>query len=483
MQSPLEHVRRVAAVFLMCVVAAVRAAAADTLTVTWDPSVDSNVSGYVVYIGSQPSVYTQTFDIGKTTMFSYVNAVPGQKYYFAVAAYAPGPLFSAKSSEISATSNAAPVLTSPGNQTSNVGQAVTLQLAGRDPEGKPLTYGASGLPAGLMLTTSTGSITGSPTTGGTYSVTASASDGVLKTTVSFTWTVSGTTATAPVPVSPSGTLTTNTPKFVWNAGQAAASYLLVVDDSTGAGKIRTTITAATAGCATTTVCSFSPGVALAIGAGKWVVETLTSTGTGPWSSAMSFTVPDKSGPTVAIVSPSKSGTSIDTKHGMILMTGTASDNVAVSAVSWSNSRGGSGTASGTTSWSAYVGLTAGINTITVTARDNVGNTSTSSFTVIRVVAPTPRSPADGGSASVTPTFSWTAVPAASKYVLKVTDSTLTVKALVTVTPFQAACETTTTCSFKPSVVLAPGTAQWSVEAIALTDLGIWSSAPQFLVVK
>jgi len=213
MQSPLNDIRRVAAVFFMCAVAAVRAASADTVSLAWDPSADSTVTGYVVYVGTQSNVYSQTFDVGNVTTFSYSNAVAGQRYYFTVAAYIPGPKFSSKSSEVSTFTNRAPVVTNPGNQTTSVGKSVALQISASDPDGTPITYSASGLPAGLQLTTGTGLIAGAPTTAGTSTVTVTASDGVLRTTVTFTWTVSGTTPTAPVPVSPAGTITTSTPKF------------------------------------------------------------------------------------------------------------------------------------------------------------------------------------------------------------------------------------------------------------------------------
>jgi hypothetical protein len=50
-------------------------------------------------------------------------------------------------------------------------------------------------------------------------------------------------------------------------------------------------------------------------------------------------------------------------------------------VSWSNDRGGSGTCSGTTSWSASgISLLSGANVITVTARDAAGNTRTDTLT-------------------------------------------------------------------------------------------------------
>jgi hypothetical protein len=48
-----------------------------------------------------------------------------------------------------------------------------------------------------------------------------------------------------------------------------------------------------------------------------------------------------------------------------------------------NSRGGSGTASGTTNWSATVALLTGSNVITVTARDAAGNQHTDTLTITR----------------------------------------------------------------------------------------------------
>ena len=57
--------------------------------------------------------------------------------------------------------------------------------------GDGLTYGASGLPAGLSLDLSTGLISGTLpyTSAGTHAVTATVSDGELTSTQTFTWTV------------------------------------------------------------------------------------------------------------------------------------------------------------------------------------------------------------------------------------------------------------------------------------------------------
>jgi type II secretory pathway pseudopilin PulG len=56
-----------------------------------------------------------------------------------------------------------PALTAPGDQTSQVGVPVTMTVA-RTGGRAPLTWAATGLPAGLSIDTSTGAITGNPTT-------------------------------------------------------------------------------------------------------------------------------------------------------------------------------------------------------------------------------------------------------------------------------------------------------------------------------
>jgi large repetitive protein len=80
-----------------------------------------------------------------------------------------------------------------------------------DVDNAALTYTATGLPAGLLINSATGVITGTIDrsasqggTGGVYSVVVTASDGSLSTTQAFTWTV-----TNPAPVAVNDTATTN----------------------------------------------------------------------------------------------------------------------------------------------------------------------------------------------------------------------------------------------------------------------------------
>jgi hypothetical protein len=87
---------------------------------------------------------------------------------------------------------------------------------------------------------------------------------------------------------------------------------------------------------------------------------------------------DTVNPTVAIGGKASFATSISPLN----LAGTASDNVGVTQVVWSNSAGGSGTTSGTTSWSINgIVLKAGLNTITVTARDAAGNSGIATVAV------------------------------------------------------------------------------------------------------
>jgi subtilase family serine protease len=95
----------------------------------------------------------------------------------------------------SSTSNTVTV-TNPGSQTGTVGTAASLQISASDSaSGQTLTYSATGLPAGLSINSSTGLISGTPTTAGSNSVTVTAKDTTGATgSASFTWTINAATS-------------------------------------------------------------------------------------------------------------------------------------------------------------------------------------------------------------------------------------------------------------------------------------------------
>jgi hypothetical protein len=82
-------------------------------------------------------------------------------------------------------------VTNPGNQTSKVGRPASLQMKATDSGGATLTYRATGLPAGLSINSSSGLISGTPTTAATSSVTVTAKDATgASGSTAFSWTVS-----------------------------------------------------------------------------------------------------------------------------------------------------------------------------------------------------------------------------------------------------------------------------------------------------
>jgi subtilase family serine protease len=88
------------------------------------------------------------------------------------------------------TSNTVTV-TNPGSQSGTVGTAASLQISASDSaSGQTLTYSATGLPAGLSINSSTGLISGTPTTAGSNSVAVTVKDTTGATgTADFTWTI------------------------------------------------------------------------------------------------------------------------------------------------------------------------------------------------------------------------------------------------------------------------------------------------------
>lgn len=91
---------------------------------------------------------------------------------------------------------------------------------------------------------------------------------------------------------------------------------------------------------------------------------------------------DTTAPTLKITKPTTNATFI-TAQGLLTVEGTAADNRQVTHVLWSNSRGGSGRADGTTAWTIRnIALQVGINKITVTAYDSNGGTASAVLSVL-----------------------------------------------------------------------------------------------------
>jgi subtilase family serine protease len=83
------------------------------------------------------------------------------------------------------------VVEDPGNQTTDLGTPVVLQVVASDAtKHQTLTYGSFGLPPGLSIGPASGLITGTPTTSGTYSAVVTAEDGKGSIgATSFSWSI------------------------------------------------------------------------------------------------------------------------------------------------------------------------------------------------------------------------------------------------------------------------------------------------------
>ncbi len=177
----------------------------EAATATWDRNPEATVTGYRLSYGTQSGVHPTMIDVGNVVTFQFFPPA-GQRYYVVVQAYDATGAISAKSAEVildvAAAPNQAPTLTQPANQTSAQNSAVSLTLAGSDPEGAALTFGAAGLPPGLTVNAASGVISGTVTTAGAYTVTASVSDGAMSATRTFSWTVTAVSSTNTIVLTP-----------------------------------------------------------------------------------------------------------------------------------------------------------------------------------------------------------------------------------------------------------------------------------------
>ena len=174
----------------------------------------------------------------------------------------------------------------PGSITNAVGSAVDYQVQADDTCTGSLSYKASGLPTGLSINASSGVISGTASTAGTYTVTLTGTDSTGPSgSATFTWTVGSTatnTVTVTNPGSQSGTVGT------------AVSLQIAASDSASGQKLTYSASGLPAGLSigsTTGLISGTPTVA----GTSTVKVTATDTTGASGSASFTFTIASSSG--------------------------------------------------------------------------------------------------------------------------------------------------------------------------------------------
>jgi hypothetical protein len=216
----------------------------NTVTVT-DPGDQSGVSGaaitpFAVVATDSSSVATTTFaatglPAGVTIDASNgtVSGTPTTAGTYPVSVAVTDSAGFVGSTSFTWTVTNTVTVTGPGAQTNVSGTAITpLTVPSSDSSSTATTSASAGgtLPPGLSINSSTGTVSGTPTTGGVYAVTITVTDNVGSVgTASFTWTITNMVAvTGPgnqtsrvgvsvVPVAESASDTSSTATLTWSA--------------------------------------------------------------------------------------------------------------------------------------------------------------------------------------------------------------------------------------------------------------------------
>jgi fibronectin type 3 domain-containing protein len=166
--------------------ATITATALYSVSLTWTSSTSAGITSYNLYRGTATGgPYTLETSLGLVTTYTDYNVQDNQAYYYVTTAVDSGEesAYSNQASAVlpSAVSQTAtislvplgPVITSATSASGTVGSAFSYQIAASN---SPTSYAATGLPAGLSVNTTTGLISGTPTAGGTSTVTLSATN-------------------------------------------------------------------------------------------------------------------------------------------------------------------------------------------------------------------------------------------------------------------------------------------------------------------
>ena len=261
-------------------------------------------------------------------------------------------------------------VTNPGGQSGTVGTAISgVQIHATDSvSGQTLTFAASGLPAGLSISSS-GLITGTPTVAGTSNVTVTARDSTgVSGSASFTWTVSGGTGATVSVTNPGGQSGT--------VGTAISGVQIHATDSVSGQTLTFTASGLPAGLSISSS-GLITGTPTVAGTSSVTVTARDSTGVSG-SASFTWTVSGGTGATVSVTNPGGQSATVGTAISGVQIH--ATDSTAGQTLTFTASGLPAGLSISSSGLITGTPTVAGTSSVTVTATDSAGTTGSTSFT-------------------------------------------------------------------------------------------------------
>jgi hypothetical protein len=270
--------------------------------------------------------------------------------------------------DFSGSDNGKVSIFSPGNQTTPVGGTVYYQTQGEDTCTGSLSYKATGLPAGLSINSTTGVISGTASTAGSYTVTLTGTDSTGPSgSATFTWTVgsSANTVTVTNPGSQSGKVGT------------AASLQIAATDSASGQTLTYTATGLPAGLSISSTTGLISGTPTTAGTSS-VTVTATDTTGASGSASFNWTISAATANTVTVTNPGSQSGTIGTAASLQIA---ATDSASGQTLTYTATGLPAGLSiSSTTGLISGTPTTAGTSSVTVTATDTTGASGSATFT-------------------------------------------------------------------------------------------------------
>ena len=295
---------------------------------------------------------------------------------------------------------------------------------------------------------------------------------------------------AATPVAPQSTTADTTPTYRWNAVATAASYQLRVDGSSGR-LVAIWYTAAQAGCAAGTgICSVTPSTVLKNGMYRWQIQTRNAKGEGPWSGSLRFTVENRPGAAILLYPRGGTADATPTYRWKAVATATryhlavAFEPYRVYTIWYTAEQVGCAAGTGICSVTPSPTLQQTGYVWWIVTQNTQGNVRLSEMVRFRITptpgAATPISP-QGATSDTTPTFSWKAVAATTRYRLAVACGPHRFSP-IWYTAEQAGCATGTgICRVTPSSARRGGAHSWWVQTANSKGPGLRSALMSFTV--